>query len=313
MGKFEEIRRDGTVKKSGMGKLIAGGIVGAAAIVLLASSFTIVPAGHTGVILTLGKVSNSVYTEGFHLRIPFVQQVESLSNKIQVYETPASAVSKDLQTVSSKIAVNYRLVSDKSAEMYQNVGTDYQTVLITPVVQECMKSATAKYTAEQLITERAAVGDEVKSALDSKLNSYGIYIEKFNIVNFDFSAEFNTAIEAKQVAEQNLLKTETEQKQAITIAEAQAKQKVIEAEANANAILAEAEAQAEANRLLEESLSDKVIAYEQIDKWDGVMPKVVGGESNGMLINIDPDKLGSSSASSVPKVQQSAGNETDGQ
>ena len=313
MGKFEEIRRDGTVKKSGMGKLIAGGIPGAAAIVLLASSFTIVPAGHTGVILTLGKVSNSVYTEGFHLRIPFVQQVESLSNKIQVYETPASAVSKDLQTVSSKIAVNYRLVSDKSAEMYQNVGTDYQTVLITPVVQECMKSATAKYTAEQLITERAAVGDEVKSALDSKLNSYGIYIEKFNIVNFDFSAEFNTAIEAKQVAEQNLLKTETEQKQAITIAEAQAKQKVIEAEANANAILAEAEAQAEANRLLEESLSDKVIAYEQIDKWDGVMPKVVGGESNGMLINIDPDKLGSSSASSVPKVQQSAGNETDGQ
>lgn len=313
MGKFEEIRRDGTVKKSGMGKLIAGGIAGAAAIVLLASSFTIVPAGHTGVILTLGKVSNSVYTEGFHLRIPFVQQVESLSNKIQVYETPASAVSKDLQTVSSKIAVNYRLVSDKSAEMYQNVGTDYQTVLITPVVQECMKSATAKYTAEQLITERAAVGDEVKSALDSKLNSYGIYIEKFNIVNFDFSAEFNTAIEAKQVAEQNLLKTETEQKQAITIAEAQAKQKVIEAEANANAILAEAEAQAEANRLLEESLSDKVIAYEQIDKWDGVMPKVVGGESNGMLINIDPDKLGSSSASNVPKVQQSAGNETDGQ
>lgn len=313
MGKFEEIRRDGTVKKSGMGKLIAGGIAGAAAIVLLASSFTIVPAGHTGVILTLGKVSNSVYTEGFHLRIPFVQQVESLSNKIQVYETPASAVSKDLQTVSSKIAVNYRLVSDKSAEMYQNVGTDYQTVLITPVVQECMKSATAKYTAEQLITERAAVGDEVKSALDSKLNSYGIYIEKFNIVNFDFSAEFNTAIEAKQVAEQNLLKTETEQKQAITIAEAQAKQKVIEAEANANAILAEAEAQAEANRLLEESLSDKVIAYEQIDKWDGVMPKVVGGESNGMLINIDPDKLGSSSASSVPKVQQSAGNETDSQ
>lgn len=313
MGKFEEIRRDGTVKKSGMGKLIAGGIAGAAAIVLLASSFTIVPAGHTGVILTLGKVSNSVYTEGFHLRIPFVQQVESLSNKIQVYETPASAVSKDLQTVSSKIAVNYRLVSDKSAEMYQNVGTDYQTVLITPVVQECMKSATAKYTAEQLITERAAVGDEVKSALDSKLNSYGIYIEKFNIVNFDFSAEFNTAIEAKQVAEQNLLKTETEQKQAITIAEAQAKQKVIEAEANANAILAEAEAQAEANRLLEESLSDKVIAYEQIDKWDGVMPKVVGGESNGMLINIDPDKLGSSSASSIPKVQQSAGNETDGQ
>lgn len=309
MGKYEEIRRDGTVKKTGIGKFVGVGVAAGAAMVLLVSSFTIVPAGHTGVILTLGKVSNTAYTEGFHLKVPFVQHVESLSNKIQVYETPASAVSKDLQTVSSSIAVNYRLVSDKSAEMFQNVGTDYQTVLITPVVQECMKSATAKYTAEQLITERAAVGDEVKSALDAKLNSYGIYIEKFNIVNFDFSPEFNTAIEAKQVAEQNLLKTETEQKQAITIAEAQAKQKIIEAEANANAILAEAEAQAEANRLLEASLSDKVIAYEQIDKWDGVMPKVVSGDSNGMLINIDPDKLGSSSAVSAPQVQQSADNE----
>lgn len=307
MGTFQEIRRDGTVvKNKGFGRLITIGIIIFIIAILLISAFTVVPAGNTGVVLTMGKVSNTSFNEGFHLRVPFVQQVVSMSNKIQVYETPASAVSKDLQTVSSNIAVNYRLVSDKSADMYRNVGTEYQTVLIAPVVQECMKSATAKYTAEQLITERAAVGDEVKSALEAKLNSYGIYIEKFNIVNFDFSEEFNNAIEAKQVAEQNLLKTETEQKQAITIAEAQAKQKVIQANANADAILAEAEAQAEANRLLEASLSSKVIAYEQIDKWNGVMPKVVGGDSNGMLINIDIDDLGTS-APVTPSVPTDSG------
>lgn len=309
MGTYQEIKRDGTVKKSGSGKIVGGCIAAVAAIIVATSSFTIVPAGHTGVILTLGKVSNTSYSEGFHLKVPFVQAVENMSNKIQVYETPASAVSKDLQTVSSNIAVNYRLVSDKAADMYQNVGTDYQTVLISPVVQECMKSATAKYTAEQLITERTAVGDEIKAALDTKLNTYGIYIEKFNIVNFDFSAEFNTAIEAKQVAEQNLLKTQTEQEQAITISEAQAKQKVIAAEANANAILKEAEAQAEANRLLEASLSDKVIAYEQITKWNGEMPKVVSGDSNGMLINIDPEDLGKSS-SYTPPTQPTTQNDT---
>lgn len=308
MGTYQEIRRDGTVKKSGSGKIVGGCIAGFAAIIVAVNAFTIVPAGHTGVILTLGKVSSSSYSEGFHLKAPFIQSVEKLSNKIQVYETPASAVSKDLQTVSSNIAVNYRLVADKAADMYQNVGTDYQTVLISPVVQECMKSATAKYTAEQLITERTAVGDEIKAALDTKLNSYGIYIEKFNIVNFDFSAEFNTAIEAKQVAEQNLLKTKTEQEQAITIAEAQAKQKVIAANANADAILAEAEAQAEANRLLEASLSDKVIAYEQITKWNGEMPKVVSGDSNGMLINIDPEDLGSSSTPYIPPTQPTTQN-----
>lgn len=263
-------------------------VVGAAAIFVAVNSFTIVPAGNTGVVLTLGEVSANPLSEGFHVKAPFVQTVENMSNKIRVYETPASAVSKDLQTVSSSIAVNYRLVSDKSPDMYKNVGIDYQTILITPVVQECMKSATAKYNAEQLITDRESVSNEVKTALDSKLNSYGIYIEKFNIVNFDFSAEFNTAIEAKQVAEQNLLKTKTEQEQAKVIANTEAEKKVIAAKAEAEAILKQAQAQADANKLLEESLSNKVIAYEQIQKWDGVMPKVTG-KDGGLLIDVNID------------------------
>lgn len=281
-------------------------IIGAAAILVAVNSFTIVPAGNTGVVLTLGKVSETSYQEGFHLKIPFIQQVEDMSNKIQVYETPASAVSKDLQTVSSKIAVNYRLLSDKTASMYKDVGIDYQTVLIAPVVQECMKSATAKYTAEQLITERAAVGDEVKASLDTKLNDYGIYIEKFNIVNFDFTEEYNNAIEAKQVAEQNLLKTKTEQEQAIVIANAEADKKVIAAEAQAKATLTEAQAQADANKLLEESLSDKVIAYEQIQKWNGILPKVTGSDS-GLLIDVNLDELSDSSSNgSAPAVQENS-------
>ena len=263
-------------------------VIGAVAILAAANSFTIVPAGNTGVVLTLGEVSSTPLTEGFHLKAPFIQTVEDMSNKIQVYETPASAVSKDLQTVSSSIAVNY-----KSPEMYKTVGVDYQTILITPVVQECMKSATAKYNAEQLITDRESVSNEVKTALDSKLNSYGIYIEKFNIVNFDFSAEFNTAIEAKQVAEQNLLKTKTEQEQAKVIANTEAEKKVIAAKAEAEAILKQAQAQADANKLLEESLSSKVIAYEQIQKWDGVMPKVTG-KDGGLLIDVNIDDTAAS-------------------
>ena len=115
---------------------------------------------------------------------------------------------------------------------------------------------------------------------------FSIYIEKFNIVNFDFSAEFNAAIEAKQVAEQNLIKTQTEQKQQIVIAEAEAKKKVIAANAEAEAIRAKAEAQADANKKIEESLSNKVLMYNQIDKWDGVMPKVTSGNSSSLMIDI---------------------------
>lgn len=263
-------------------KITIGIIIAILAVVLVLDAATIVPAGHTGVVITLGEVSKS-FDEGFHLKVPLVQDVQVVSNKIQVYESPASAVSKDLQTVSSTIAVNYRLVANKSAEMYQNVGTDYETILITPIVQECMKSITAKYTAEELITERMTVGEEVKEDLDLKLNDYGIYIEKFNIVNFDFSQEFNAAIEAKQVAEQNLLKTQTEQKQQIVIAEAEAEKKVIAANAEAEAILTKAQAQADANKLIEESLSNKVLVYNQIDKWDGVLPKVTSSDNNLMF------------------------------
>jgi len=271
-------------------------IAGAVALLIVAlNSFTIVPAGHTGIVLTMGEVSKTSYDAGFHLKMPFVQKVETMSNKIQVYETPASAVSKDLQTVNSSIAVNYRLSSAKTSSMYEEVGTDYRAVLIAPAVQECMKSATAKYTAEELITERQAVGDAVKTALDSRLNDYGVFIEKFNIVNFDFTDEFNNAIEAKQVAEQNLLKTETEQKQVKLIAQTEADKKVIAAKAEAEAILAQAQAQADANKLLEESLSEKVIAYEQIQKWNGVMPKVTSGDK-GLLINVPLDDTASASS-----------------
>jgi len=296
---IREIKKNQPAKPSYKGIVV---IVAAILFLIVAlNSFTIVPAGHTGVVLTMGEVSKTSYDAGFHLKIPFVQKVETMSNKIQVYETPASAVSKDLQTVSSNIAVNYRLIAADSASMYEDVGTDYKTVLIAPVVQECMKSATAKYTAEELITERQAVGDEVKAALDLKLNDYGIYIEKFNIVNFDFSDEFNNAIEAKQVAEQNLLKTETEQKQVRIIAQTDADKKVIAAEADAKAILTQAQAQADANKLLNDSLTDKVIAYEEIQKWNGIMPKVVGSDG-GFLINIPVDD-------STGTTQSSSGNE----
>lgn len=282
---IREINNNNVPKKANF-KGVKWIIVGLAAILVAANSFTIVPAGHTGVVLTLGEVSGTPLPEGFHVKAPFVQSVEKMSNKIQVYQSDASAVSRDLQTVKSTIAVNYRLVSDLTPKMYKDTGTEYETILMMPVVQECMKSATAKYNAEQLITEREAVSNEVKASLDEKLNGYGIYIEKFNIVNFDFSKEFNEAIEAKQVAEQNLLKTKTEQEQAKVIANTEAEKKVIAANAEAEATLTKAKAQADANKLLEQSLSDRVIAYEQIQKWDGIMPKVTGSEG-GLLIDVD--------------------------
>lgn len=269
------------------GKVTGGIVIGVLAGVLLFSSAATVPAGHTGVVVTLGKVSTNTMSEGFHLKAPFIQSVVPVSNQIQVYEVDAPAVSKDLQTVSSRIAVNYRVQSAESAKIYQNIGGDYEAVVLTPAVQESVKSVTAQYTAEQLITERASVGEEIKAILQKKVAEYGLQIEKFNIVNFDFSAEFNAAIEQKQVAEQNLLKTETEQKEALVIAEAEAKKKVIAAKAEADAITAKAQAQADANKLVNDSLTELVLQDKMLEKWDGALPKVNGSDSSSLLLDVD--------------------------
>ncbi len=258
-------------------KIVAISVAALAVIIVICSTVTIVPAGSTGVILTFGKVSDNVMQEGLHFRIPFMQDVVVMSNKIQKVEVAAAAVSKDLQSVSSNIAVNYRIGYDSTARVFKNIGKEYESIVMLPAIQESMKSVSAQYTAEQLITERAAVGDTIKTLLENKVSEYGIIIEKFNIVNFDFSAEFNEAIEAKQVAEQNLLKAKTEQEQQIVIANADAEKKKIAAEAEASATLTEAEAQAEANRMLAESLNDTVVEYEKVQKWDGQLPYATGG------------------------------------
>ena len=211
--------------------------------------------------------------------------------------------------MSTKIAVNYRIRSEASARIFRDIGVDYKDVILMPTVQEGMKSVCAKYNAEQLISQRASVAEEIKVELEGKVSEYGIEIEKFNIVNFDFSKEFNDAIEAKQVAEQNLIKTRTEQNQAIVVAEAEAKKKVIQAEADAQnrvitaeaeakAIKAKADAQAEANKTISASLNPSLIQYQTLEKWNGVLPKVAGSANPLVSLDLDDNSTSSGTAQS---------------
>ena len=250
-------------------KLRNGILIGA--VVLLAliagtSAVTIVPAGHTGVIVTMGKVSDRVLSEGMHLKVPFAQQIVMMNNKIQKTEIDSNGVSKDLQTVSSGVAINYHINKDDSAKIYQSIGEGYADTVLQPAIQESMKAITAQYTAEELITKRSAVGEEIGATLAEKVQEYGILIDKFNIINFDFSEEFNAAIEQKQVAEQNKLRAETEKEQKVIEAQADAEQKVIAAKAEADAIRQKAEAEAEANEKINASLNENVLKYQQIEK-----------------------------------------------
>ena len=249
-------------------KIVLPVIIAILLIIVIANSFTVVQAGHTGVLVTLGKVNETVLQEGVHFKIPFIQQCVLIDNRIVKLEVETEAFSKDLQSVMTTLAINYRVDTSKSYSIYKNIGANYEAVLVTPAVNEVLKAITAQYTAEQSVTNRALISEGLVTGLNEKLNDIGLYVTDVNIINFDFSEAFITAIEEKQVAQQKLLKAETEKQTAIT-----------NAEAEAQTIRIKAEAEADANRIISESITENVINYKKLEKWDGVLPRVTGGAS----------------------------------
>lgn len=223
-----------------------------------------IPAGHTGVVTQFGAVSDQVLTEGLHFTVPYITQVVKIDNRVLKTEVSSSSASKDLQTVSSTIALNYRVKNEASAQLYKNVGVNYESVIVNPAIQECVKAVTAKFTAEELITNRQMVGDQMRELLQEKIGPYGLQIEVFNIISFDFSEEFNAAIEAKQTAQQNALKAEQDLSRIKIEAEQQIEQ---------------ARAEAESYKLRSQELTDEMIRMEAINKWDGRLPYVVSDGS----------------------------------
>ena len=276
-----KVSATGDFAKTKWKKLI---IIGAAAIfvlVILLNSFTVVQAGHTGVVVTMGSVNEGVLQEGIHFKVPFVQNVVKIDNRIQKLEVNTEAFSKDLQSVKTVLAINYRVDTAKSYSIYKNIGADYENVLVVPAVNEVLKAITSQYTAEESVTNRVLISDGLIEGLNKKLNDLGLYITDVNIIDFDFSEAFITAIEEKQVAQQQLLKAETEKQTAIT-----------NAQASAEAAKIKAEGDAKANKLLNDSLTDKVLENKKIDKWNGELPKVSG--SGSTIIDYD-DLNGNSS------------------
>ena len=266
-------------------KLILTIFVVILAVIFLGSSFVVIPAGHTGVALTFGKVEDVVLQEGLHFKVPFVQKIVVVDNRIVKLDVNTEAFSKDLQTITTVVAVNYHVGKENSQNLYKTVGMGFEEVLITPAVNEVLKAVTAKYTAVELVSSRAEVSMLLDDGLNEKLNSYGIFINELNIINWDFSPEYINAVEAKQVAEQNLIKTRTEQEQALVIANTEAQKRVIAAEAEANEIKVLAQANAESNRIITESINEILIRYQTVSKWDGKLPTVMSGSDN-MLIDI---------------------------
>ena len=226
------------------------------------SAYT-VPAGFVGVVTRFGAVQRIVQP-GFGIKIPLVEDVVKMDVRTQKDQTDATADSIDLQAVTSTIAVNYNLDPQYAAQVYSSVGTDYADILIAPAIQNIFKATTAQFTAEQLIDQREAVRSKAEASLKSQLAQYHVIVLNFNIVNFNFSDQFNQAIEAKQVAQQQV---ET------------AKQLLAKAQVDAQTAVAQAQGQADAQKALKDagSLTPEYLEFLAIQKWNGSLPSVVTG------------------------------------
>lgn len=245
-------------------KWIIGGMILLGLIVVLFGSTYIIEAGERGVLLTFGKPSQEAIGEGLHFKIPLAQTIKKMDVKTQKYVAQASGASKDLQVVSTEVAVNYKTSPERTPEIYQKIGLAYEDRIIQPAVQEGVKAVTAKFTAEELVTRRPEVKDEIRLFLLDRLQERGMIVEEISITNFDFSESFNTAIEAKVTAEQQKLKAERDLER-IRI---EAEQKI-----------AQAEAEAESIRIQSEALkaNPDILELRAIEKWNGIMPQVTGG------------------------------------
>ncbi|MBM4301554.1 MAG: prohibitin family protein [Deltaproteobacteria bacterium] len=261
----KEAMRVAMKKGSARLALIIGGIVAG---FLLLHPWVQVGAGERGIVLNFGAVQDNVLGEGLHFRIPVMQLVALMDVKVQKSLTNAAASSSDLQEVSSEVAVNYHIMPDKANVVYQTIGIAFKERIIDPAVQEMVKAVTARYTAEELITKRPAVSEEMRATLSERLRIYNIHVDAFSIVGFSFSKIFMEAIESKQTAEQLALKA----KRDLDRIKIEAEQKITAAQAEAESL-----------RLQRANISIDLIELRKveanlraIDKWNGILPQVTG-------------------------------------
>ena len=256
------------------------GVVVVILIALVGLSVSVVPVGHTGIMLTMGCVQDTPLDEGVNFKIPFVQRIVTMDNRIQKMEISTEAFSRDIQTVSATMAVNYKISRSQTFSLYGNVGINFENILIVPATHESLKSVSAQYTAEELISSRQKVSEEIMSVLNGKTSVNGIDITAFNIIDFDFSSEYIKAVEDKQVAEQKKKQADIENSTAIEKAKAEAERVQIEAQGRADALRVEAAGKAESYRLQNEALSELNVQMEYISKWNGRLPQIQSGGSS---------------------------------
>lgn len=267
-----------------------------------------VPTGFTGVVTTFGRVEDYTLDAGIHFLAPW-RKVTKMDNRTQIQTYDLSCFSSDIQEVAVTYSVNYQISKADAQTIYKTIGLDYPNTVMFPKVQEAVKGVMAKYTAEQIISVRGTLSQQIEDVLTASLAQYNIEVVSTSLANIDFTDAFTNAVEAKQVAEQNKLRAQTEQAQANLEAQAAAERQVIKAQADADSAILAAKADAEVQQIgadaaeyagkkeaaILSNIGEQMNRYPGLEryyyfqKWNGELPETMLGSDANILYNLDQD------------------------
>ena len=266
---LEEMKKQESARKVLIKKIIkiaVWSIVAIFGICVLFSSFYTVKSTERVVISTFGKMNDNIVGDGLHMKIPFVQTIKRVNIQQKKFDGKEQSYTRDVQTSDVDYTINYDLVRENVSKLMKNVGEDYHNKIVIPFIRSAMKQSFGNFAATEIVENRDVVRREIEQSLRKVLDSTYFMNIQFQITNIDFDDDFEKAIKDKQVAEQNALK---------------AKNVTIQVEEQAKQIKIKAEADAEAMRIKANALESnpKLVNYEAVQRWNGVMPTYIMGES----------------------------------
>ena len=273
--------------KKDNGKGVTGwiitGIVAVLLIVVLFNCFSVVNEGFIGVKYQFGKIVDSDLTAGLNFHIPFIEEIQQVDIREQIYSVNADAYTSDTQTVDSlSLKLNYCYDGTQLEGIIRNIGiSNVETKLLVPNVAKIAKDEIGKVKAEDLVQNRSEVQNAIYESLKETLAPSGIIVTAFAIENLSFDDAFEQSIQAKVIAAQDALKMQNKTAER----EEEAKQKVIAAQAEADSLKIKADAEAYSIQVVQEQIakSPEYIDYLKINNWNGVLPQAIGTEVNPFI------------------------------
>jgi len=243
-------------------------------IITLWGTFVIIPAGHRGVALWWGSVENRIMGEGLNFKVPIAENIIKVDVRVQPHPfKEIDASSKEYQMVKMTGMMNFHIDPAYVNDLYQKVGLDFADKVIDPAFNDFVKEVVPTYPIGEILPKREEIRKTAMKKLGDNLSRYHVIVDDIYFANIRFSSEYEGAIEAKQVAQQQV---ET-QKQVLAQREIEAQQKVATAKGEAESIQVVAQGQAKANDALSRSISPILVQYKGIEKWNGALPQVSGG------------------------------------